>query len=135
MDNQPSFDRGLLLPIGVGILRPDGYLRDSVRRADPAARATVEEVPTATAFKYELIGTEPGITTVTLEATVEQVTTPEFPTSELPDTSFGTPIETPIILPTSPTNSLITPSPVTTVNTATPTPITASVGATGCWNL
>lgn len=137
MDNQPSFDRALLIPIGVGFFALAGICVILFAGRILATRASVEEVPTATVFKYELIGTEPGITTVTLEPTREEIVTvpPEFPTSELPDTSFGTPVETPpetpIILPTSPSNSLTTPSPVTTANTATPTPITASVAPLG----
>ena len=133
MDNQPSFDRAILIPIGVGFFALVGICVILVAGRFSAMRATVEEVPTATPFKYALIGTEPGITTVTFEATVEEILTlpPEFATSELPGTPdivFETPITSRL---TSTAVSLTTPSLVATFDTPTATPITASTAPLG----
>jgi hypothetical protein len=87
----------------------------------------VEEVPTATAFQYAYIGTEPAITTVTLEPSEEASPTAlglftEPPVTE-PPVIFDTPTlgtqTTPILLPTNTLASFITLPPL--VNTSTPT--------------
>jgi len=95
-----------------------------------ALRATVEEVPTATSFKYSLIGTEPGITTVTLEATSDEILTlpPESVTSEISYPPPGTPE---IILRTSTTAPDLTLPPAAITNTATRTPTSASTAPLG----
>ena len=78
MDNQPSFDRSLLIPIGVGIFAVLGICVILASGSMNETPAVVEEVPTATAFQYTFIGTEPAITTVTLE-----------PSQEIPPTVVG----------------------------------------------
>jgi len=122
MNNQSPFDRSLLIPIGVGVFSLIGICILLVLGRITALRGNVQEVPTATAFKYALVGTEPAITTVTIEAT-----------------EFAPPAatEAPIILFTSTSSSLSTPillSPVAT-NALSGTPITlrtstSSVGST-----
>lgn len=119
MDNQPPFDRGILLPIGVGIISLIGICVILVVGRITAARANVQELPTATAFKYALVGTEPAITTVTLEPS--QLAPPDA--TEPPAifmTSTGTPISTPTRL------QLVTVSPGPSTNTPTRTPTSAS---------
>ena len=68
MDNQLSFDRSLLIPIGVGIFAVLGICVILVSGRLNPTPAVVEEVPTATAFQYAFIGTEPAFTTMTLVA-------------------------------------------------------------------
>ena len=145
MDNQPSFDRGILIPIGVGVFALIGICVILVVGRITALRGTVEEVPTATSFKYALIGTEPAITTVTFEAT-------EFAppaATEAPIILF-TPtrssLSTPILLSPNGTNALtntvlrtntptrtpiIVGSPLTSTNTPTRTPTSASTAPFG----
>jgi hypothetical protein len=123
MNNQPSFDRGLLVPIGVGIFSLMGICVILVMGRLNASRAIVEEVPSATPFQYSLIGTEPAIAVSTMEGVTE------FPVTASP--AFGVP-ETLVVLPTdttAPVVPIITLPPITSVNTSTPT--SASTGAFG----
>lgn len=120
MNNQPSFDRGLLIPIGVGIFSLMGICVILVMGRLNASRAIVEEVPTATRFQYSLIGTEPAIAISTIEGlTIVPVTvSPAF-----------RPPETIIVLPTNttaPVVPIITLPALTTANTPTLTPTSAS---------
>ena len=126
MENKPSFDRSLLIPIGVGIFSLLGICIILVGGRLNASRASVEEAPTSTPFEYAFIGTEPAISTVTLE-TIE-----ETPTE-------GILTEPPIVLETLTlpppgtqqnrfTNtppSLITLPPLANTNTPTRTPTSA----------
>ena len=112
MDNQPSFDRGIFIPIGVGIFSLIGICVILLLGRFNAARATVEEIPTATPFKYSLIGTEPALSTVTGDG---------ISTSQLP--------ATPSVLSTntiSPNVPIITLPPTIAANTPTRTPTSAS---------
>ncbi len=119
MDNQPPFDRGILLPIGVGIISLIGICVILVVGRITAARANVQELPTATAFKYALVGTEPAITTVTLESS--QLAPPA---ATEPPAIFMTSTRTPISTPTR--LQLVTVSPGSSTNTPTRTPTSAS---------
>ncbi len=121
MDNQPPFDRGILLPIGVGIISLIGLCIILVVGRITAARANVQEVPTATSFKYALVGTEPAITTVTFEATEAEIVT------LTPSIATALPPATPnVLLPTSTIVPLVTVSPGANTTTPTRTPTTAS---------
>src|SRR5512133_1759894 len=105
MDNQPPFDRGILLPIGVGIISLIGLCVILVVGRITALRASVQEIPTATSFKYALVGTEPAITTVTFDATEQEIIT-------LPsDITTAPPPNTPIV-----TLSTRTIAPLVTVS-------------------
>ena len=127
MDNKPSFDRGLLLPVGVGVFSLIGLCLILIVGRITALRGNVQEIPTATPFKYALVGTEPAITTVTFEPT-------EFvPTAatEAPITRFtptNSSLSTPILLSPVGTNALSKP-PITLL-TATRTVATTPVGST-----
>jgi hypothetical protein len=130
MDNQPSFDRGIFIPIGVSIFSLIGICVILLLGRFNAARATVEEIPTATPFKYSLIGTEPALSTVTgdgsetddgLEEEDLATATAGISTSQLPDT--------PSVLSTntiSPNVPIITLPPTIAANTPTRTPTSAS---------
>jgi len=140
MDNQPPFDRGILLPIGVGIISLIGICVILVVGRMTALRASVQELPTATSFKYALVGTEPAITTIIPE-TIEFASPAPTEAPAIFITSTPASISTPILLTPNITNALtnivlrtntstltpLTPgSPAPNTNTPTRTPITAS---------
>ncbi len=133
MNNQPSFDRSLFIPIGVGIFALLGICVLLASGRFNETPAVVEELPTATAFQYAFIGTEPAITTLTLEPS-EVVTQGTLPTSSdmLPEPSvvFETPTaasqETPVApLATNTLASFITLQPIANTNTPSKTPTSA----------
>jgi hypothetical protein len=62
-ENRPSFDRSLILPIGVGALSLFGICLLLVINQVSSTRTTVPAPDTATPFKFLLLGTEPGIST------------------------------------------------------------------------
>ena len=134
MDNQPAFDRSLFIPIGVGIFALLGICVLLATGGFNETPAVVEEVPTATAFQYAFIGTEPAITTVTLESTSEDVSptameliteppvvfdTPTFASQNTPDQSL------PTNLPTNTLASFITLQPIANTSTPSRTPTSA----------
>lgn len=123
MDNQPSFDRGILIPIGIGIFSLIGICVILVMGRINASRATIEEIPTASPFKYSLIGTEPVVSILTVDESGEDFTT--F-TPGIPQT-FGPP-ETVAVFPTNTTGPvpIITLPPTSAANTPTRTPTSAS---------
>lgn len=117
MENPQPFDRTLLIPIGVGLFSLIGICIVLFGGRVVALRAGVEEVPTATSFKYALIGTEPAILTVTLEASevvVEpptSIVTSDFPTLSLQDTpTSGATNTLPAILTLPPVATTVPPS-------------------------
>jgi hypothetical protein len=116
MNNQPSFDRGLFIPIGVGIFSLIGICIILVAGRITTLRGNVQEIPTATAFKYALVGTEPAITTVTLESTG---LVPPAPT-EAP-AIFITSTRPSISTPTRAQLVTVSPGPSTITPTRTPT--------------
>jgi hypothetical protein len=138
MDNQPSFDRSLLIPIGVGIFAVLGLCVILASGRMNETPAVVEELPTATAFQYAFIGTEPAFTTVTLEPSQEASVTSEFevsPVDTLPPVIFDTPTfapqNTPDIFPTNTLASLITLPPLVNTSTPSQTPTSASTAPFG----
>jgi hypothetical protein len=135
MDNQPSFDRSLLIPIGVGIFAVLGICVILVTGRLNGPRAVVEEVPTATAFQYAFIGTEPAFTTVTLEPSEEASPSPSALALEtnLPPDVFNTPTfipqntpqNPPDVFPTNTLASFITLPPLPNTSTPSKTPTSA----------
>lgn len=120
MDNQPSFDRSILIPIGVGIFSLIGICVVLVMGRVNASRATVEEVPTATPFKYSLIGTEPAVAILTIDGFTESPVTVD-PTFRPPETVVALPTNTiAAVVP------LITLPSTIIANTPTRTPASAS---------
>jgi hypothetical protein len=126
MDNKPSFDRSLLIPIGVGIFSVMGICVILVMGRIKTTRATVEEVPTATQFQYAFIGTEPAISTVTLDG-IEGEGRPTL-TAGVPTSA---PRVTPDLLPTNTFAPIITLPPLEDTNTPTRTPTSASTAPFG----
>lgn len=121
MNNQSSFDRALLIPIGVGVFSLIGICVILIAGRITNLRGSVEEVPTATSFQYALIGTEPLVLTVTDAGPVEEL--PTF-----------TPRATPILLATRTATQFV---PIVTLATVAPTttpsrtPTTASAAPFG----
>jgi hypothetical protein len=96
MDNQPSFDRDLLLPILVGGFSIFGILIILLVGRLNAARASVVVVETETPFKYIFLGTEPLNPTESPEASETELLTDipfDSPTPGLPNATLalGTP--------------------------------------------
>jgi hypothetical protein len=139
MDNQPSFDRSLFLPLGVGIFALAGICGILVWSRLNEQRAAIEQVPTATFFQYAYIGTEPAITTLTLETPLEGTPLEETPVDEFPtefpdEPSFPTPVPPPatqFILFTSTSPAIITLPPLQATNTPSRTPSSAFVAPFG----
>ena len=130
MDNQPSFDRSLLIPIGVAIFSLVGICAILVLGRVATSPAAVEDVPTSTPFQYAFIGTEPAISTLTTEEATSELPTepplaPETPTFGSPETPVVALSSTPANFPTNTLSSLITLPPLTTTVTPSQTPNTA----------
>lgn len=106
MDNQPSFDRGLLIPALIGMFSVIGIVSVLLFNRYNTARAAVTGTATETPFKYIFLGTEPSIST---EALPEETATAS--SSDEPPA----PTEEPVIL--------ITPTNPNASNTVVPTPI------------
>ncbi len=119
MDNKPPFDRGLVIPVILGVFSVCGICLVLLLGRLSASRTVAVLEDTATPFKYLFLGTEPGILT----------TTPEEET--LTEESTPTAVEFEFSSPTSSTEDLIvfataTRTPPGASNTSAPTPITAS---------
>jgi hypothetical protein len=69
MDNQPSIDRTILLPILIGAFSIFGILILLLIGRLNASRASLPVEETETPFKYIFLGTEPGLFTESSEAT------------------------------------------------------------------
>jgi hypothetical protein len=126
MDNQPSFDRSLLIPIGVGIFAVLGICVILASGRLNQTRAVVQQVPTATAFQYAFIGTEPAFTTVTVAPSEEDAPTVisvDTEDTQLPPMVF----DTPNTFPTNTLASFITLQPIGNTSTPSRTPTSASV--------
>jgi hypothetical protein len=128
MDNQPAFDRSLFIPIGVGIFALLGICVILVSGQLSQKPAVVEVIPTGTAFQYAFIGTEPGITTVTMEPSVIVTATVQS-LDTIPPVDFETPTfspqNTPVPLATNTLASFITLPPIPNTSTPSKTPTSA----------
>ncbi|HSG44619.1 MAG TPA: hypothetical protein VLA72_15830 [Anaerolineales bacterium] len=117
MDNKPSFDRELILPIllgglsviGIGVVFMWGSLSN--------ARQTISAPDTETPLRFVYLGTEPGLSTLTPEATntplptvTELVLPPPGPLASPSITS------TSLVLPTGPPPRTATPTPSATIS-------------------
>ena len=115
MDNQPPFDRGLLIPALIGVFSVIGIFSVLLFNRYNTARAAVTGTPTETPFKYIFLGTEPAIST---EPSPEEVGTATL--SEEPPSVFT---QAPPIILTPNTPQVTTPN---TPSSATVTPASAS---------
>ena len=123
MDNQPSFDRELLLPILLGGFSILGIIIILLMGRLSAARASVVVDETETPFKYIYLGTEPVLSPESPEASETELLTDIAFDSPTPDSSVITPaLETPAFG----TPTLRTPTLSTANNTAPPTSTSAS---------
>ena len=123
MDNQPSFDRELLLPILLGGFSILGIIIILLMGRLSAARASVVVDETETPFKYIFLGTEPVLSPESPEASETELFTDIPSDSPTPDSSVLTPaLETPGFG----TQTLRTPTLATANNTAPPTSTSAS---------
>lgn len=128
MDNPPSIDRSILIPILIGGFSVVGIIVVLMIGRRLNSPAEVPVTPSATRFQYLYLGTEPAITTPLVEGseiplTEEPVEEPdEEPIVNTPvfATSTGPAISTPIILAT-PNGS------IQQTNTVPPTTTSASV--------
>lgn len=127
MNTQSSFDRSLLLPIGVGIFALFGICVILVVGRINATGAVIEEVPTGTSFQYAFIGTEPAALTATLE-TLDELPPTEPPEGPPTEPSFPTsPTPTQFTQFTNTAPAIITLPPLITPNTPSRTPTSAFV--------
>src|SRR5690349_20855791 len=135
MDNQPTIDRGILLPIILGGFSIIGIIVVLLIGRSLNSPPPVSASPSATAFQYIYLGTEPAITTPITE--VSEVALPSeiaAPTDNTPPTvitpvfAATTPaVSTPIIL-TQPNTTRTSTSIVLQTNTPTP-PLTVTATA------
>lgn len=134
MDNRPSIDRELLVPILIGAFSILGIVAVLIVGRAMNAPAEVAATPSATPFQYVYLGTEPAVSTPLLEGSL--IPPPPAETSEDGPFLGGTPesmtptrssslstptrsgsVSTPLVLPSlSGTNS----SPGTALRTNTP---------------
>ena len=128
MNNQPGFDRELLIPIVVGGLSVVGIIVILLVGRSLNAPAEVPATPSSTPFQYVYLGTEPAITTLVVDGS--ELPTEE-PVEEEPDDVFPPPatstrpaVATPIILTppngTRTATSTRTRAPTVTSNTTAP---------------
>lgn len=126
MDNQPSFDRGLIPPALIGIFSVIGICLVLLIYRYNTSRAVVEVTVTQTPFKYIYLGTEPAIST---EPSPEESATATLSDEPPPLFTQNPPIiltpNTPQITYPNPTvPSAFTPSnPTITPASASPPPL------------
>jgi hypothetical protein len=116
MDNQPSFDRGLLVPVFLGVFSVFGICLVLVLGRLGASRAGVTVEETATPFHYIFLGTEPAVVSETPEeeSSGEATNTPRVTPTEFDPFDSTTPI------PTQTESSLVV------LSTLTPSPVSSS---------
>jgi hypothetical protein len=123
MDNQPSFNRDLIIPIFIGGLSIIGLLVALLIGRSLSSPPPVPMTPSPTPFEFMFLGTEPAIATPFVELS-EVAEGPEIAT--LPEDPFGQPpASTPLSSPSFPTPDFPTPNFPTPPN-RTPT-VTALV--------
>jgi len=131
MDNKPSFDRSIFIPIFIGFISVVGICLVLFAARLSATRGTVQAVETETPMKYQFLATEPGIAMPT-DAPLATATATEIPTLviiDLPPTLTPTAVSTLVVVPNA-TNAPVTAVPTLVIvpNTtkALATPATAS---------
>jgi hypothetical protein len=126
MDNQPAFDRSILIPIFLSGFSVIGIVVVLMIGRFLSAPAEVSVTPSATRFQYVYLGTEPAITTPLTEGT-EIIPTGkpiEAPTEE---TSVTTPLVPTLTTATTPTRpGAGTPIILTLPNATTAAPPTST---------
>ena len=133
MDNQPSFDRGLIPPALIGIFSVIGICLVLLVYRYNTSSTVVEVTVTQTPFKFIFLGTEPAISTepsseesaiATLEEEPPLVFTQPSPNLTQPSPIILSPTTPQITTPTTPNPSLLTPlNPTATLASAAPPPL------------
>lgn len=122
MDNTPSFDRGILIPVFIGGISVIGILVVLLIGRSLDTPPPVPLTPSPTRFQYVYLGTEPVITTPLIEET--QIEPTQAPGSGVTDTPTpsGPSLPTPIILasPTINPQESNTPAPPTATSASAP---------------
>jgi hypothetical protein len=113
MDNQPSFDRGLIPPALIGIFSVIGICLVLLIYRYNTSSVVVEVTVTQTPFKYIYLGTEPAIST---EPSPEESATATLSDEPAPIFTQASPI---ILTPNTPQ--------IATPNTLVPSPLTPSI--------
>src|SRR5215207_703064 len=138
MDNQPAFDRSVLIPILLGGFSVIGIIVVLLIGRSRNAPQEVPVTPSATRFQYLYLGTEPAITTPLGEGSETPLTeepveepieeTPAFPTPTSSSNSTAIVTTTPgvIILPTSGGQRTNTPPGPTTSTATLSSPVAAN---------
>lgn len=129
MDNQPAFDRSILIPIVLSGCSVIGILAVLLVGRMLNSPAEVAVTPSATRFQYVYLGTEPAITTPIVEDT--EVFPTEEPIEEpgVIDTPIVAPPTVPVVLTTPTRPGALTPIVLTlpnSTNTSPPTVTSAS---------
>lgn len=109
MDNKPSFNRDLIIPIVIGGMSVIGIIVALLIGRSLSSPPEVPMTPSPTPFEFIFLGTEPAITTPLVEGS-EIATLPEDPFGE-------TPVSTSPAAPSTPTTNSFPPPNRT--NTAT----------------
>ena len=128
MDNQPSFDRGLIPPALIGIFSVIGICIVLLVYRYNTSQVVVEVTVTPTPFKYIFLGTEPAIST---EPSSEEIATPTLEEQEpplvfTPESPIILTPSTPQIIPsTSIPSTVIVPNATITPASASPAPLNA----------
>src|SRR5688572_22427468 len=128
MDNQPSFDRGLLIPALISVFSVIGIISVLLFNRYNTARAAVTGTATETPFKYIFLGTEPAISTEPSPEEFATATLSEEPPSVITQAPpiILTPNTPQVTTPNTPVPSLIAPSsPTVTPASASPAPLNA----------
>lgn len=129
MDNQPAFDRSILIPIFISGFSVIGIIVVLMIGRALNAPAAAPVTPSVTPFQYVYLGTEPAITTPLIEGTLIAVTEEpviEEPTEITPVLTTPTRpgASTPIILPSATGNLQQTNTPASpTVTSASGPPL------------
>lgn len=131
MNNQPAFDRSILVPIFISAFSVIGIVVVLLIGRFMSAPPEVPVTPSATRFSYVYLGTEPAITTPLVEETEPEPEFPEFTEEpieepgEEPEPVFTAVFTTPTRpLPSTP---IVLTVPIVTNSSATATTTSASV--------
>ncbi len=119
MENKPSIDIGIVAPMALGVLSILGMVAVFFVYRANAVRPAGEIPNTETPFRYQYLGTEPGLSTLTPEPTLTPILiAPLDPTESL----LFTPTDLPPFFTSVPTNPSFPTNPAVRTSTPTPTP-------------
>ena len=138
MNDRPTFDRGLLIPIILGVFSVFGICLVLILGRISASRESVIPEDTATPFLYMFLGTEPAVVSATPEEEEEDETdTTETPEETATELSFDPVTQVPTA--TNPSLIILATATQTTSSTAPLNPGTYDnddphLSYTGNWN-